>query len=99
MGVQNKNHAKEYLSEFSQNQKLWYRYLITEAINTNGNISDEVMAKIYICLKGDLNIERFISTIHPRDNLDNISEKVKLRIYNDLIEAKHLTLKEIFESK
>ncbi len=56
MGVQIKNHAKEYLSEFSQNQKLWYRYLITEAINTNGKISDEIIEKIYVCLKDDLNI-------------------------------------------
>ncbi len=45
-----KIHAKEYLVDFSTNQSNWLKYLILEAINTNGKISEEKLDEIYSCL-------------------------------------------------
>lgn len=46
-----KSHAKDYLVDFSQNKCSWLKWLILEAINTNGQISKEKLEEIYSCLK------------------------------------------------
>lgn len=46
-----KTHAKDYLIEFASNtNKDWLKCLIVEAINTNGNISEERLSDIYLNL-------------------------------------------------
>ena len=40
MNVNSKTHTKDYLVEFSQNQKPWLKLLIIEALNTNGKVSE-----------------------------------------------------------
>jgi energy-coupling factor transporter ATP-binding protein EcfA2 len=52
-----KTHAKEYLVDFSKNQSDWLRYLIFEAINTNGKISVDKLDEIYSCLKEGKNVQ------------------------------------------
>lgn len=48
----NKNHAKDYLIEYANSltNKDWLKCLIIEAINTNGNISQEKLDEIYLNL-------------------------------------------------
>jgi len=42
-----KTHAKDYLNEFKASQSLWLKTLIDEAINSNGNISEEKINSLY----------------------------------------------------
>lgn len=49
-----KIHVKDYLNEFKTSQPLWLKTLIDEAINSNGNISEEKINSIYKLLKGEV---------------------------------------------
>ncbi len=51
MNDEMKIHAKDYLVDFSNGQNDWLKYLILEAINTNGKISNDKLDEIYSCLK------------------------------------------------
>ncbi|SMN15881.1 hypothetical protein CRYPD_756 [uncultured Candidatus Thioglobus sp.] len=42
-----KTNAKEYLKEFATSQQDWLQALIYDAIETNGNITDERKNKIF----------------------------------------------------
>lgn len=45
--MSNKDHAKEYLSEFSTNKPVWLQTLIKDAIETNGSISESRLNEIF----------------------------------------------------
>ena len=51
MANNQKTHAKDYLSHFADQQEDWLKSLVINAINTNGNISDPILNKIYEKLK------------------------------------------------
>jgi len=46
-----KKNAKEYLKEFASSKPDWLKALIYEAIESNGNISDDKKVEIFGCLK------------------------------------------------
>lgn len=52
-----KTNAKEYLKEFSSDQKNWLKALIYEVIETNGNISNDKKKEIFDSLKDDIALE------------------------------------------
>ena len=45
--MNNKNHAKDYLSEFSNNKPEWFKALIKDAIQTNGSIDELRIDEIF----------------------------------------------------
>ena len=45
--MNNKNHAKDYLSEFSNNKSEWLKALIKDAIETNGSIAESRKNEIF----------------------------------------------------
>lgn len=48
-----KTHAKDYLVPFAEKQDVWWKFLVLEAVRTNGQISDEKLEQVYLCLKGE----------------------------------------------
>lgn len=52
-----KAHAKEYLKEFSASQYDWFKVLIYELIETNGNILDDKKTNIFNSLRDDTDLE------------------------------------------
>ncbi len=52
-----KTHATDYLINFYTNQSPWLKFLVIEAINTNGKISDKKLDEIYSCLKKGTEIQ------------------------------------------
>jgi len=52
-----KTNAKEYLKEFSASQPNWFKALIYEVIETNGNISDDKKINILNSLRDDTALE------------------------------------------
>lgn len=52
-----KANAKEYLKEFSASQPDWFKALIYEVIETNGNISDDKKENIFNSLRDDTALE------------------------------------------
>ena len=51
--MNNKNHAKDYLSEFANNKPEWLRTLIKDAIETNGSIEELRINEIFDNLLND----------------------------------------------
>lgn len=51
--MNNKNHAKDYLSEYAIGKPDWLRSLIQEAIDTNGAITEEHLSVIFENLKNN----------------------------------------------
>lgn len=45
--MNNKNHAKDYLSEFSNKKPVWLKALIKDAIETNGSIEELRINEIF----------------------------------------------------
>ena len=45
--MNNKNHAKDYLSEFASNKPEWFKALIKDAIETNGSIEELRINEIF----------------------------------------------------
>ena len=45
--MNNKNHAKDYLSEFANNKPEWFKALIKDAIETNGSIGQSRVDAIF----------------------------------------------------
>ena len=45
--MNNKNHAKDYLSEFANNKPEWLKVLIKDAIETNGSIEELRINEIF----------------------------------------------------
>lgn len=73
-----KTHAKDYLIEYANNtNRDWLKCLIIEAINTNGNISEERLKDIYLNLsKGKaLTIPAIQSRGEQRDSIQLLSLK------------------------
>lgn len=44
-------HAKDYLTQYKENKPLWMQLLISEVINTNGNISEDTLLTVYELIK------------------------------------------------
>jgi len=65
-----KQNAKEYLKEFANSQPNWLKALIYEAIESNGNISDDKKNEIFGCLKNDTTLTINEPNIDD-DNSDN----------------------------
>ncbi|WP_024988998.1 hypothetical protein [Segatella albensis] len=51
--MNNKNHAKDYLSEFSNNKPEWLKALVKDAIETNGSIAESRKNEIFENLLND----------------------------------------------
>lgn len=51
--MNNKNHAKDYLLEYATGKSDWLKYLIQEAIDTNGAITEERLSAIFENLKNN----------------------------------------------
>jgi len=72
-----KQNAKKYLKEFASSQPRWLKALIYEAIETNGNISDDKKREIFVGLKDgtDLVINE------PNIDDDNSDNEVYITLY------------------
>ncbi|QWV00072.1 AAA family ATPase [Francisella salimarina] len=91
-----KIHAKDYLNEFKNSQPLWMQELIDEAINTNGQISDENLERIYDVLKTGKSNKQKISKPLSVDTTDKlIIKKLKHNCgVNALAKAQSITFNE-----
>lgn len=69
-----KKNAKEYLKEFASSQPNWFKALIYEVIETNGNISDDKQIKIFDSLKNDSSL----TIIEPNINDNNLDKEIYL---------------------
>lgn len=67
-----KTHAKDYLNEFKTSQPLWLKTLIDEAINSNGNISEEKINSIYKLLKGEVAESESTNTTQATNSTDKL---------------------------
>lgn len=72
MNVNSKTHTKDYLVEFSQNQKPWLKLLIIEALNTNGKVSESKSNEVYSCLKDDKDVQIPNLTFSSTSNNQNV---------------------------
>lgn len=72
-----KTHAKDYLSEFKTSQSLWLKNLVDEAINSNGNISEEKINGIYKkLLKGEVSESESTNITQVTNNTDKLILKI-----------------------
>lgn len=58
-----KTHAKEYLKEYAASQAGWMKILIQEVIETNGNISQERLDKIFDSFINETSIPESVSAV------------------------------------
>ena len=58
-----KTHAKDYLKEFASSQEGWMKKLIQEVIDTNGNISQERLDKIFDSYINEDSLPETVSTV------------------------------------
>lgn len=58
-----KTHAKDYLKEFASSQEGWMKKLIQEVIDTNGNISQERLDKIFDSYINENSLPETVSTV------------------------------------
>ena len=58
-----KTHAKDYLKEFASSQEGWMKKLIQEVIDTNGNISQERLDKIFDSYINENSLPETVSTL------------------------------------
>lgn len=58
-----KTHTKDYLKEFASSQEEWMKKLIQEVIDTNGNISQERLDKIFDSYINEDSLPETVSTV------------------------------------
>lgn len=71
--MSNKVHAKDYLSEWSNNKPEWLKILIKEAIDTNGDISEKRRDEIFAGLLNNTPLQE--QTV-PSSSVQQTSQKI-----------------------
>jgi len=93
-----KKNAREYLKEFANSQSDWLKALIYEAIETNGNISNDKKDEIFRCLKdgnsiiinepniddGNLDIKIHIVSLEHKDGVNALKQNQAIKFHEDV---------------
>ncbi len=92
-----KENAKEYLKEFAASQLDWLKALIYEAIETNGNISEDKKEEIFNCLKDGISLtinepsidnnsenEIYITSLEHVKGVNALKQNQTIKFHNDV---------------